>query len=228
VADPALRRLLRQGVVPPPGRDRFTLYGRNGRVLREGGEPSRGHFPFLEKHILIDAGVFFQSNGILLEQLIRELRALAAGADPSLPMADLYCGTGVFAAFLGDRFAGADLVELNKTALDLARQNVSAQGARFFAQSDEEWAAAAGEGGPYGFVVADPPRQGLSRGMRRYLIRRGPSLFAYVSCDPAVLARDSRELLGGGYALEKLLLYDFYPQTAHIESLALFARRKNP
>jgi 23S rRNA (uracil1939-C5)-methyltransferase len=227
VADPALRRLLRQGVVPPPGRDRFTLYGRNGRVLREGGEPSRGSFPFLEKHILIDAGVFFQSNGTLLERLIGELRTLAAGADPSLPMADLYCGTGVFAAFLGERFAGADLVEINKTALALARRNVSAPGARFFAQSDEEWAAA-GEGGPYGFVTADPPRQGLSRGMRRYLIRRGPPLLAYISCDPAVLARDSRELLGGGYVLEKLLLYDFYPQTAHIETLAVFSRGTKP
>jgi 23S rRNA (uracil1939-C5)-methyltransferase len=181
----------------------------------------------LGKDILIDAGVFFQSNGILLEALIRELRTLAAGADPSLPMADLYCGTGVFTAFLGDLFAGVDLVEINKTALDLARQNVPGPGRRFFALSDEAWAAA-GEGGPYGFAVADPPRQGLSRGMRRYLIRRGPPLLAYISCDPAVLARDSRELREGGYALEKLLLYDFYPQTAHIEGLALFSRRKNP
>jgi 23S rRNA (uracil1939-C5)-methyltransferase len=50
-------------------------------------------------------------------------------------------------------------------------------------------------------------------------------LIAYVSCDPATLARDSKELLAGGYELGELGLYDFYPQTAHIESLALFRKK---
>jgi 23S rRNA (uracil1939-C5)-methyltransferase len=45
-----------------------------------------------------------------------------------------------------------------------------------------------------------------------------------VSCDSATLARDSAELIAGGYCLEQLTGYDFYPQTAHIESLAVFRR----
>jgi 23S rRNA (uracil1939-C5)-methyltransferase len=48
---------------------------------------------------------------------------------------------------------------------------------------------------------------------------------AYVSCDPATLARDSKILLAGGYQLKKLHFYDFYPQTAHIESLAVFKKQ---
>ncbi|MCL2270747.1 MAG: class I SAM-dependent RNA methyltransferase, partial [Treponema sp.] len=60
----------------------------------------------------------------------------------------------------------------------------------------------------------------------RRLAAEGPPLLAYVSCDPATLARDSAILLKGGYELTELRLYDFYPQTAHIESLALFVRLK--
>jgi 23S rRNA (uracil1939-C5)-methyltransferase len=231
VADPILRRALREGVEPPAGRNRFTLYGRGQTLLREGGGPgvSRGRVSLRGKDLLLDAAVFFQSNGTLLEGLIGDLRALAERADPSLPMADLYCGVGTFAAFLGELFPRIDLVEMNKTALDLARQNTAGPGRRYFAGSCEDWAAeeegAAGEGGagPYGFVVADPPRQGLSGGLRRWLVRRGPPLFAYLSCDPATLARDSRELAAGGYRLESLGYYDFYPQTAHIEALAVFS-----
>jgi 23S rRNA (uracil1939-C5)-methyltransferase len=76
----------------------------------------------------------------------------------------------------------------------------------------------------YGFVVADPPRQGLSPALRRALAEKGPPVFAYVSCESAALARDSGELIAGGYRLEQLTGYDFYPQTAHIESLAVFRR----
>jgi tRNA/tmRNA/rRNA uracil-C5-methylase (TrmA/RlmC/RlmD family) len=78
----------------------------------------------------------------------------------------------------------------------------------------------------YGLIVADPPRQGLSAGARRWLAGRPAPLLAYVSCNPATLARDSGELLRGGWELEKLACYDFYPQTAHIESLALFRNKR--
>jgi 23S rRNA (uracil1939-C5)-methyltransferase len=81
-----------------------------------------------------------------------------------------------------------------------------------------------GENGGYGFMVLDPPRQGLTPALRRALAQKGPPGLAYVSCDPATLARDSGELVAGGYRLERLTGYDFYPQTAHIESLAVFVR----
>jgi len=70
----------------------------------------------------------------------------------------------------------------------------------------------------------DPPREGLSKPFREWLAHNGPELAAYVSCDPATLARDSGILAKGGYTLKELTMYDFYPQTAHIESLALFCR----
>jgi 23S rRNA (uracil1939-C5)-methyltransferase len=140
-------------------------------------------------------------------------------------MADLYCGVGTFAAFLGESFPHVDLAEENKSALALARENLTYPYVDFFAQCSEEWAKNL-PARRYGFIVADPPRQGFDPALTRQLAEHGPPLLAYVSCDPATLARDSKILREGGYNLIELNCYDFYPQTAHIESLALFSRLK--
>ncbi|MDR3115450.1 MAG: methyltransferase [Treponema sp.] len=226
VADPGIRHALREtALLPPPGQDRFTVYSRFNTFLSEGGL-CRGRVPLLDRELLLDAGVFFQSNGLMAELLIQDLRRYAQEADPSLPMADLYCGVGTFAAFLQDRFPRMDLVEQNGRALELARENVRGKGVRYAAVSSDQWVRTLPHKGPYGFMVVDPPRQGLSPGIRGWIARKGPPLLAYVSCDPATLARDSRALLQGGYELRELRCYDFYPHTAHIESLGVFTRKR--
>jgi 23S rRNA (uracil1939-C5)-methyltransferase len=135
---------------------------------------------------------------------------------------------GTFAAFLQDRFERLDLVEENRAALALARENVTGKGCRFFAGTEDGWVRKLlrEKQAGYGFAVADPPRRGLSRPLREYLAGQGPPVLAYVSCDPASLARDCRALRDGGYRLESLTFYDFYPQTAHIESLSVLTRGK--
>ncbi|MDR3123063.1 MAG: methyltransferase [Treponema sp.] len=230
IADPGIRGALREFSArpPAPSSGRFTLYARDGVLLGDGiihGKTMRrGSVPLRGKEIRLDAGVFFQSNGAMLEALIGDLLDIAAGADTGLPMADLYCGVGVFAAFLGALFPRTDLVEENSAAIVLARENTRGLRAELFAQTVDRWAANSGRDGGYGFMVVDPPRQGLSPALRQALVRKGPPVLAYVSCDAASLARDSGELIAGGYRLELLRAYDFYPQTSHIESLAVFAR----
>jgi 23S rRNA (uracil1939-C5)-methyltransferase len=234
IADPAIGEALRGGgLVPPPEKDRFTVYGRGDFLLSEGGT-RRGMLSLKGKEILLDAGVFFQSNAVMLEALLDDLTALAAGADKALGMADLYCGVGTFAFFLGRGFGGLDLVEENKTALALARENLTGEAfrgeSRFYALSGDSWAKTRGREprgkAPWGFMVLDPPREGLSAPLRQYLAREGPERLAYVSCDPATAARDSGELTAAGYILKKLYFYDFYPQTAHIESLSFYTRSR--
>jgi 23S rRNA (uracil1939-C5)-methyltransferase len=226
VADRGIRELLNSGLVsPPPGKDCFTLYSRETLLLREGGQ-SRGRVKLRGEGILLDAALFFQSNASMLERLIGDLLALAGEADRSRPLADIYCGVGTFAFFLKGYFPRIDLVEENRAALALARENIGEQGNAYFAVKDEQWARGRGRGS-YGLIVADPPRQGLSPAMRAWLAGADSPVLAYVSCDSATLARDSRELLAGGWSLEELRLYDFYPQTAHIESLAVF-RKEGP
>jgi 23S rRNA (uracil1939-C5)-methyltransferase len=236
IADPGIRSLLQgensktQAQLLPPEKDRFTVYARNGLFLSEGGTV-RGKTPVLDRELALDAGVFFQSNGAMLEKLIMDLREIASASgqtasDRTLPMADLYCGVGTFAAFLGELFPHIDLIEENKTALALARENLRRhKSTAFYAQRGEQWAK---NGLPrrYGFITADPPRQGLDPALARCLAADGPALLAYISCEPSTLARDSAILLEGGYELHELRLYDFYPQTAHIESLATFIRLK--
>jgi 23S rRNA (uracil1939-C5)-methyltransferase len=77
-------------------------------------------------------------------------------------------------------------------------------------------------------MIADPPRQGLSPVLRKALARKGPPVLVYISCDPATLARDCGELTDthkGSYTLERITGFDFYPQTAHIESMAVLVKR---
>ena len=224
IADPLIRQaLVDKRLTPPPEKDRFSVYARGDILLSEGGK-SRGSVPILDRHVLMDAGVFFQSNALMLEALIQELLSVCAGLDTSLNAADIYCGVGTFAVFLP--FSHMDVVEQNKVAISLARENTRNKGTqgqplfRYFAQSADDWARASAF--DYGFVVLDPPRQGLSPLLRKRLARARLPLLAYVSCDPATLARDAKELLAGGYWLRSLTLYDFYPQTPHIESLAVF------
>jgi 23S rRNA (uracil1939-C5)-methyltransferase len=239
VADPGIQAFLREGLLPEAFRSggkkgaprfpgSFTVYSRGDLLLCEGEKLSRGKIRILEQELTIDAGVFFQSNAQMLEVLIVELLKAADLADRDLPAADIYCGVGTFAAFLRDHFKIIDLIEENKTALALARENVTGASHRFFALKDDEWIKTLGKTeGAYGFAVADPPRQGLSAAMGQWLAGNGPGVLAYVSCDPPTLARDAAVLGKGGYELRSLDFFDFYPQTGHIESLAVFIRQEH-
>jgi 23S rRNA (uracil1939-C5)-methyltransferase len=73
-------------------------------------------------------------------------------------------------------------------------------------------------------ILVDPPRTGLSPDALAGVIRRQPARLVYVSCDVATLARDSRGLLDAGYELVSLLGFDLFPNTAHVECVAEFAR----
>ncbi|MDR2447707.1 MAG: methyltransferase [Treponema sp.] len=242
VADQGINNALAEKrITPPVEKDRWTVYSYKDTFLME-GKNGRGSVVLLDKKLLLDAGVFFQSNASALETLIKDVVSIAketgsgASAPPLAPLAaDVYCGVGTFSVFLQDAgcFESIDLVEENKTALSLARGNISAvaaagadQGVRgnCYAVSADVWAK--GNKNRYGFIIADPPREGLSQGMRAWLCAQGSPVFAYVSCNPATLARDSEALVKSGYALSSLAFYDFYPHTPHIESLAVFRRSR--
>jgi 23S rRNA (uracil1939-C5)-methyltransferase len=236
VAADGVNEALKGGLLtPPPGRDRFTVYAAAnppGLLLSEGGK-TKGEIRLLGRSVCLDAGVFFQGNAFMQEKLITEVAATAVASAAPLPpgpAADLYAGVGVFALFLRDHFPRIDVVEENRAAVAVACENLFSpgEGIAFFAMKDEDWVTMkcrdAARNADYGFLVADPPRRGLSPALRRWLAERGPPLFAYVSCDPPSMARDAGEL-GKEYELDALSLFDFYPQTAHIESMGIFRRK---
>jgi 23S rRNA (uracil1939-C5)-methyltransferase len=73
-------------------------------------------------------------------------------------------------------------------------------------------------------VLVDPPRAGLEKRVVDGILKLNPQVLAYVSCDPATLARDAARLIQGGYRLREVTPFDLFPQTYHIESISLFER----
>lgn len=242
VADPALDALLgaRQdmgdGAAESPGREsqgalardrghppsllRYPAFAHAGRAF--GGTPDASDaqeiaVEILGKTLRFDLRCFFQSNVAMLEKLIP---FALAGLSGQAAM-DLYCGVGVFGAFLAGSFSRILAVEENARSLAFAKRNIPGPGHRFLLGKVEELAARGELGGDVPeAVVVDPPRGGLEKGARDFLRVTRPSRLVYVSCNPATLARDLKELTAGGYTLEALRLFDFYPQTAHVEAVA--------
>lgn len=172
------------------------------------------------KPVWLSAASFFQTNLLLLPELIarlqQEARPLAGKT-----VADVYGGVGV----LGLSLAGEaqEVIEIEsdplavkagtRTAHDWGLQNV-----RFVAATAEQALTAAGQ---YDVVIVDPPRSGLSAPVLAALLERRPPLILYVSCLAESLARDLAQLLTSGYVVPHLELFDFYPQTYHVELLAV-------
>jgi 23S rRNA (uracil1939-C5)-methyltransferase len=171
-----------------------------------------------------DVRAFFQSNRFLVDRLARHVVGLAVDG----PVVDLYAGVGLFGLAIGatrpvditlvegDPTSGGDL-ELN--ALANARARVERRSVEAFVNLARFRVVA-----QRATIVVDPPRTGLSRDVLAGLVGATPPRLIYVSCDPATLARDARGLLDAGYELTELMLFDMFPGTAHIETVALFVR----
>lgn len=166
---------------------------------------------------------FFQSNLALLPALIAEvLDGLPVHGDRVL---DLYGGSGLFGAFLADRFQTVVEVEQNGAALALARLNVVGPLHEFHESTLEAWVARLPRVSPrLDGIVVDPPRTGLSAEVLQFLAPGPAPLLVYVSCNPDTLARDTRSLEDSGWSLDRLKVFDFYPQTTHSEAVARFVR----
>jgi 23S rRNA (uracil1939-C5)-methyltransferase len=172
----------------------------------------------LQRH----ASSFFQGNRFLLPRLVQAVTDAVPDGGETL---DLYAGVGLFSVALaalgrlevtaveGDRGSGADL-----------RENARPHAPRLHAQvaSVEAYLAACSR--RPATLVIDPPRTGLSKEAAGSLVRVAPARIVYVSCDPPTLARDARRLLDAGYRLDSLRAFDFFPNTPHVESLAVFLR----
>ena len=130
-----------------------------------------------------------------------------------------------FGAFLADRYETVVEVEQNPAALALARLNVVGPLHEFHESTLEAWVAKLPpKQAPLDAIVVDPPRTGLSPEVTTYLATGPATILAYVSCNPDTLARDAKTLGDAGWILSSLKLFDFYPQTTHMEAVARFVR----
>jgi 23S rRNA (uracil1939-C5)-methyltransferase len=138
---------------------------------------------------------------------------------------DLYAGIGETSRLLALAGARVESVERDPAATGAAESRLRAEGlpVRVHTGRVEDLADALG---PPDLAVANPPRRGMERSALASLCRRPPRRLSYVSCDPATLARDLGVLVREGpFRLAELRGFDLFPQTAHVESVAVLERR---
>jgi 23S rRNA (uracil1939-C5)-methyltransferase len=160
---------------------------------------------------------FFQVNRHLADALVRAALEGLQGDDAL----DLYAGVGLFSLPMASRFREVTSVESGSGAVrdlifNLARAGLPVRVEQNTAETylnELDRAPAC--------VLLDPPRAGLGKNVARRLVELRPPEIVIVACDPATLARDLRILLDGGYGLERMTLVDLFPQTFHLETVAV-------
>jgi tRNA/tmRNA/rRNA uracil-C5-methylase (TrmA/RlmC/RlmD family) len=228
-------------VIVSPGRTRQSP-GRSvpiekitaASVLRRAGHgltPMRGRSYLTERAAgrawRVSTGVFWQVHPAAADVL--------AGAvlDGLMPVAgevalDLYCGAGLFAGVLAPAVGASGTVigvEDDRAAVRDARHNLREWPWAQVRKGDVSAVLRRGGLPPARLVVADPPRSGLAREVVGYLsaAQSEARRFAYVSCDPATLARDIGLLTARGWTLDGLRAFDAFPMTHHVECVATLA-----
>jgi 23S rRNA (uracil1939-C5)-methyltransferase len=218
---PTINGLFDGSLRSPADIDRFTVWSDGTTTAVEGVDDQRDLTVTVGgRSLSLSVGCFFQSNLPVLEKLLPwALEGLGGAA-----AADLYCGVGLFGAFLQEKFTRLVLVESSTTSISYARGNCPGPANELYPMEVEQWVGTAAARSPFDAVVADPPRTGLSAEVRQWLCSRPPARLVYVSCNPVTLARDLRHLCAEGFALDDLKLFDFYPQTSHVEAVAKLSR----
>ena len=179
-------------------------------------------YQILDCSFRVSAASFFQVNtaqaGAMVEHLLTNLPLT-----PQTTLLELYSGVGLFSAFLASRVSQLVAVEASPSACQDFESNLEEFDNVELYEASVEQVLPSLSLQP-DILLADPPRSGLGRKViEGILVSKAPTL-AYVSCDPATLARDSRQLIEGGFHLEKVTPFDLFPQTYHIESISLWQR----
>ncbi|MTD16441.1 TRAM domain-containing protein [Nakamurella sp. YIM 132087] len=199
--------------------------GRTHAVWEHGPDVERITEHAVGRDFSVAADGFWQVHPAAAETLAGAVREALGGRLGAGERAwDLYGGVGLFTEVLhrcvGDTGTVVS-VEGDRTASALAQENVGTLPGVQVVQGDVA-AAVAGIDGTVDAIVLDPPRTGAGQDLCRALAGRGARTIVYVACDPAALGRDTAVLLQSGYALASLRAFDCFPQTHHVECVAVF------
>ena len=177
----------------------------------------------------ISAPSFFQVNTAMTEVLYDRVLDMAE-LTPSTTLIDAYCGIGTLSLIAARRAARVVGIESFETAVSNARLNAKLNNilnAEFVVGRSEDILADILQNDPKAdVVILDPPRKGCDRAVISALRDFGPKRVVYVSCDPATLARDLKDLCGGDlYNIKNVVAVDTFAQTAHIETAVMLTRK---
>jgi 23S rRNA (uracil1939-C5)-methyltransferase len=180
---------------------------------------------FWQLRFRVRTDTFIQTN--YRQMLVLYECALAMLAiQPSQSVLDLYAGIGTISLPLAQRARSVTAVEANPSAVNLGvlASRINAVHNVRFQRALVEDALAGVRLGEYSAAVLDPPRAGCEPAATAQLIRLGLDRLLYISCEPSTHARDIAALVRGGYRVREVALVDMFPQTYHVESVALLER----
>jgi 23S rRNA (uracil1939-C5)-methyltransferase len=172
-------------------------------------------------------GAFFQTNTEMAERLYA-VAAEFAGLSGSERLFDLYCGIGTIGLTMARRAGEVWGLEIVPEAIVDAERNARRnkfENVRFVAGNARTGVRPLLEqAGKPDVVVIDPPRSGLSQKIVRRVLECEAKKIVYVSCNPTTLAPNAAQLVEAGYTLRRVRPVDMFPQTPHIECVALFEK----
>jgi 23S rRNA (uracil1939-C5)-methyltransferase len=172
-------------------------------------------------------GAFFQTNTEMAERLYGVATEFA-GLSGRERIFDLFCGIGTIGLTMAGAAGEVWGLEIVPEAIDDAERNAERNGienAKFVAANARTGVRPLiDEAGKPDVVVVDPPRAGLSQKIVRRVIECDAKRIVYVSCNPTTLAPNASQLEEAGYKLRRVRPVDMFPQTPHIECVALFEK----
>lgn len=193
----------------------------------------RGQYKLLHEEIgdkiyYFSLASFFQTNPYILPSLLLELKT-ALNLDNDTALFDLYSGTGLFSIYLSSYIKNAYGIETNKNAVRLANKSAEAnkiKNCRFFSGKTEDIFTNIYDQykGRKNIFIVDPPRQGLCKETLDIFKNTHADQLIYISCEPSILARDLPYLSNAGYGIKEIILADMFPQTKHMETLAILKK----
>jgi 23S rRNA (uracil1939-C5)-methyltransferase len=166
---------------------------------------------------------FFQTNRYLLGDFLQQVLVQAAGARRVL---DLFCGSAFFSVPLARQSGEVLGVEASRTAVKQARLNAKLNGVtniKIFEGPVEEALRNSPDLHP-DLIVMNPPRAGAGRDVARLVAGLGAHRIIYVSCNPSTFGRETPMLTEKGYSLRGITMVDQFPNTHHIEMVAVFEK----
>jgi tRNA/tmRNA/rRNA uracil-C5-methylase (TrmA/RlmC/RlmD family) len=239
IASPTIDEAIRKGGIEAAGQGDI-LYRANaaGKLFIHDLSNQSGDAEFVETlgdaiEFRLPINSFFQNNTAMVPVMLDEVRKRVEAMGDRFVI-DGFCGAGFFAIYLAKRLPLKKCwgIEIDTKAIPWARKNAAAAGLKnteFFVGAVEQvlpMLLAKNRNVTQELcVLLDPPRAGCEPKVMYSLILSKPKHLIYVSCDPATLARDLRKLCESAYTLEEVQPLDMFPQTAHIECIAVLKAR---
>ena len=179
---------------------------------------------FWDMSFRVRSDTFVQTNYKQMLVLYQAaLDMLAAGSGDQV--LDLYAGIGTISAAIARTAAGVTAIEENPRAVQVGRLNARINTAKVeYLPGKVETVLRQVRQGRHQAAILDPPRAGCEPAALAELLRLGPDRLVYVSCEPSTHARDLIALVRGGYRVRRAAIVDMFPQTYHIETVALLER----